>query len=146
MEVIKGSKVGKPFIILNLECMSTAKPYKINYTICDKFGNVFVKRSFALSSYIWKNLQNGFDEQKITYKNIQKIFQDYKKPLGDRKYHYKTIEEAKKQILKDITNFRVKEIWTDNCTFNKNSLSKLFADDFYILDNLVKFYDINMTE
>lgn len=142
MEVIKGSKIGKPFIVLDVEGMSTARPYNIGYIVCDKFGNVFAKRSFALPSCIWENLQNCFNAQEMTHKNIQEILQDYEKPIEDRKYHYKTVEEAKRQILKDITGFRVKEIWAYNCTFDKSSLSRLFADDFYILDNLVKFYDI----
>lgn len=133
-------KFGRPFMVLDVEGMSSCRPYNIGYIIADKYGNKFLEKSFAVLPCIWENLQNCFQAQKMTHDNIQEILQDIEN--SDKKYAYTSIKEVKKMILKDITKHKVNEIWAYNCSFDKGSLSRLFAEDFEILNNICTFYDI----
>ena len=137
----KENKKGKPFAVLDVEGMSTARPYNIGYIITDKYGNEYLQRSFAILPCIWENLKNCLQAEEMTKKNVEEILSDIENPL-DRKYFYNSVEDAKKQILKDFINFKVNEVWAYNCTFDKSSLKRLFSSDFEMLDGLVKFYDI----
>ena len=134
-------KIGKPFMILDVEGMSTCRPYNIGYIIGDKFGNVFLERSFAVLPCVWENLQNCLQAKEMTHKNIQEILGDIENTTK-RKYIYNSIEEVKKLILNDCIKYHVKEIWAYNCAFDKGSLKRLFGEDWEMLDNLVNFYDI----
>lgn len=133
-------KFGRPFMVLDVEGMSSCRPYNIGYIIADKYGNKFLEKSFAVLPCIWENLQNCLQAEKMTHSNIQEILQDIENP--DKKYAYTAIEEVKKMILKDVTKYKINEIWAYNCSFDKGSISRLFAEDFEILNNIVTFYDI----
>ena len=137
----KEIKKGKPFIVLDVEGMSTARPYNIGYIITDKYGNTYLERSFAILPCIWENLKNCLQAEEMTKKNVEEILSDIEDPFN-RKYFYNSVEDAKKTILKDIIKFKVTEIWAYNCSFDKASLKRLFASDWDMLDGLVKFYDI----
>lgn len=134
-------KIGKAFMVLDVEGMSICRPYNIGYLICDKFGNIFLERSFAVLPCIWENLQNCLQAKEMTHKNIEEILSDIENTTK-RKYVYNSIEEVKKLILSDCIKYHIKEIWAYNCAFDKGSLRRLFADDWEMLDNLVTFYDI----
>lgn len=133
-------KIGKPFVVLDVEGMSSCRPYNIGYIIADRYGNKFLEKSFAVLPCIWENLQNCMQAKDMTHNNIQEILQDIEN--SDKKYSYTAIEEVKKMILKDITRYKVNEIWAYNCSFDKGSLSRLFGEDFEILNNICTFYDI----
>lgn len=134
-------KMGKPFIVLDVEGMSTCRPYNIGYLVCDKYGNIFLERSFAILPCVWENLQNCLQAKEMTHKNIQEILGDIENSTS-RKYIYNSIEDVKKLILSDCIKYNVKEIWAYNCAFDKGSLKRLFDKDWEMLDNLVTFYDI----
>lgn len=134
-------KIGKPFMVLDVEGMSTCRPYNIGYIIGDKFGNIFLERSFAILPCIWENLQNCLQAKEMTHKNIQEILSDIENDTK-RKYVYNSIEEVKKLILNDCIKYHVGEIWAYNCAFDRGSLKRLFGEDWTMLDNLVNFYDI----
>ena len=134
-------KIGKPFMILDVEGMSTCRPYNIGYIIGDKFGNVFLERSFAVLPCVWENLQNCLQAKEMTHKNIQEILGDIENTTK-RKYIYNSIEEVKKLILNDCIKYHVREIWAYNCAFDKGSLKRLFGEDWEMISNMVTFYDI----
>ena len=134
-------KTGKPFVVLDVEGMSTCRPYNIGYIIGDKFGNIFLKRSFAILPCIWENLQNCLQAKEMTHKNIQEILGDIENSTA-RKYIYNSIEEVKKLILSDFIKYKVNEVWAYNAAFDKNSIKRLFGNDWNMIDNLVTFYDI----
>ena len=134
-------KTGKPFVVLDVEGMSTCRPYNIGYIIGDKFGNIFLKRSFAILPCIWENLQNCLQAKEMTHKNIQEILGDIENTTA-RKYIYNSIEEVKKLILSDFIKYKVNEVWAYNAAFDKNSIKRLFGNDWNMIDNLVTFYDI----
>lgn len=134
-------KIGKPFVVLDVEGMSTCRPYNIGYIIGDKFGNIFLERSFAVLPCVWENLQNCLQAKEMTHKNIQEILGDIENSTS-RKYVYNSIEEVKKLILNDFIKYKVNEVWAYNAAFDKSSIKRLFNDDWEIIDNLVTFYDI----
>lgn len=134
-------KKGKLFMVLDVEGMSTCRPYNIGYLIGDKYGNVVLKRSFAVLPCIWENLQNCLQAKEMTHKNVQEILGDIENSTK-RKYIYNSIEEVKKVILQDITKFKIKDVWAYNCAFDKSSIKRLFGKDWNLIDNLVTFYDI----
>lgn len=132
----------KKFIVLDVEGMSSQRPYNIGYVIADKKGNIYQKRNFAILSCVWENLKNCFHAEEMTHKNIEEILSDTEKQASERKYQFFTIEQVKRILLKDITENNIKEIWAYNCAFDKSALKRFFGNDFEILNNLVTFYDI----
>lgn len=134
-------KIGKPFVVLDVEGMSTCRPYNIGYIIGDKFGNIFLERSFAVLPCVWENLKNCLQAKEMTHKNIQEILGDIENSTT-RKYVYNSIEEVKKLILNDFIKYKVNEVWAYNAAFDKSSIKRLFNDDWAMIDNLVTFYDI----
>lgn len=130
----------KKFIVLDVEGMSNKRPYNIGYIVADRNGNVFKKRSFAILSTIIENLKDCEQAKEMTNKNVVEILSDIENE--QRKYYYCSINVFKRIMLKDITEFKVSEIWAYNCTFDKNSLKRLFGSDFSELEERVAFYDI----
>lgn len=134
-------KTGKAFVVLDVEGMSTCRPYNIGYIIGDKYGNIFLERSFAVLPCVWENLQNCLQAKEMTHKNIQEILGDIENSTA-RKYIYNSIEEVKKLLLNDFIKYKIKEIWAYNAPFDKGSLKRLFGDDWEMINNMVTFYDI----
>ena len=130
----------KKFIVLDIEGMSNCRPYNVGYIIGDKKGNIYKENSAALPSCIFENLQNCFHAKEMTHKNIQEILQDMENT--NRKYKYNAIDELFNELIKDITENNIKEIWSYTL-FDRAGLKRLFGEDkFTILENLVCFYDI----
>lgn len=132
--------MSKKIMVLDVEGMSTARPYNIGFLIADKHGNILQEKNFAILSCIWENLEHCFSAKEMTHDNIKEILVDI--DSENRKYNYLGIKEAKKEILSTILEFKVKEIWAYNCAFDKGALSRLFGDDFSTICELVTFYDI----
>lgn len=131
------SKV-KKFIVLDVEGMSTEKPYNIGYIVADKHGEIYTKRSIALPSVMWNNLKNCFHAEKMTHRNIEEILTDFENP--NFKYKYKTIDRFYNDLLKDIAEYNIKTIWAYNVSFDKNALKRLNEEKFSMLN--VEFADI----
>jgi hypothetical protein len=128
----------KNIIILDVEGMGTVRPYNIGYIIADTKGNIIAEKSFALPSCIWENLKNCFCAKEMTHKNIEEILADEKR----EKYRYISVEDCKDEIIEDIKEYNVSEIWAYNVAFDKGALQRLFGNDFYKLEELCSFYDI----
>lgn len=132
----------KKIMILDVEGLSTCRPYNIGWLIGDKHGTIYQESSIAVLPCIWENLKNCFHAKEMTHKNIEEILNDIENATADRKYIYTSVESVKKEFLKTIIENKVTEIWAYNCPFDKSSMRKLFGDDWETLDNLVTFYDI----
>lgn len=115
----------KYFMVLDVEGMSTCKPYNVGYIIGDKHGNIVMERSFALPECIWQNLQNCFHAEEMTHKNVEEILADF--GSGDkRKYDYVSNAEFKRIFEQDIKSFNIKTIWAYNVNFDKGALARLY--------------------
>ena len=86
----KEIKKGKPFIVLDVEGMSTVRPYNIGYIVTDKYGNTYLERSFAILPCIWENLKNCLQAEEMTKKNVEEILSDIDDPFN-RKYFYNSV-------------------------------------------------------
>lgn len=129
-------------MILDVEGMSTCRPYNIGWIVGDKQGGIYESESMAILSCVWENLQNCLQAKEMTHKNIQEILGDIENGINKRKYIYNSTEEAKKKIIDTIILNNITEIWAYNATFDKSSIKRLFRNDWEIINNLVTFYDI----
>lgn len=132
--------MAKRFIVLDVEGMSTVRPYNIGWIVADKHGTIFEENSIAILPCVWENLQNCLQAKEMTHKNVQDILEDIART--DKKYEYLDIESAKKKILNSIIFNNVNEVWAYNCAFDRGSLARLFGNDFQTVQHLVTFYDI----
>lgn len=132
--------MAKNFIVLDVEGMSTARPYNIGWIVGDKHGNIIEENSIAVLPCVWENLQNCLQAKEMTHKNVQDILEDIARP--NKKYEYMDVESAKKRILNSIIMNHVNEIWAYNCAFDRGSIARLFGEDFQLIERLVTFYDI----
>lgn len=95
--------------------------YDIGFTIIDKKGNIYAKRSFAIKEiFDWKELMNS-----AYYKN--KLPKYYEK-LKNKQMEKVTIWEARKRIHKAIEIFNIKEVYAYNANF-----------DYITLNNTVRY-------
>lgn len=121
------------FIVLDVEGYSTARPYNIGYLIGDKYGHIYLRRSFALPSCIWENIVamvNSKQAEEMTKANVEEILQDIEKKKTKRKYNHVSCETFKKTFQTDIENFKIKKLFAYNVSFDKSSLRRLFGDEF----------------
>lgn len=90
--------------------------YDIGFTIIDKKGNIYAKRSFAIKEiFDWKELMNS-----AYYKN--KLPKYYEK-LKNKQMEKVTIWEARKRIHKAIEIFNIKEVYAYNANFDYTTLN-----------------------
>lgn len=90
--------------------------YDIGFTIIDKKGNIYAKRSFAIKEiFDWKELMNS-----AYYKN--KLPKYYEK-LKNKQMEKVTIWEARKRIHKAIEVFNIKEVYAYNANFDYTTLN-----------------------
>lgn len=132
--------MSEKFIVLDVEGLSTCRPYNIGYVVADKDSKIYAKRSFALPEFIFENLQHCLKScERMTHKNIQEILSD----IDRVKYSYTNTERFIRAFFADIMKFRVEDVWAYNCPFDKSSLHRMFPDeDWETLCETITFYDI----
>lgn len=132
------------FCVLDVEGYSTARPYNIGYLIGDKYGHIYLKRSFALPACIWENvvaMVNCRQAEEMTKANVEEILQDVEKKKTKRKYNHVSCETFKQTFKADLQNFNIKKLYAYNVSFDKSALSRLFgAIEFQTLN--LEFCDI----
>ena len=112
-------------IVLDVEGMSSAKPYNIGYIIGDRKGNIVQQRSYALPNNFWENLQNCLPAREMTHKNLQEILADF--GAGDeRKYNYISNCDFIEQFNKDIEEYKISQVWAYNCIFDNGAIRRLY--------------------
>lgn len=90
--------------------------YDIGFTIIDKKGNVYVKRSFAIQEiFDWKELMSTA----YYYKKLPKYYEK----LKNNQMEKITIWNARKRIKKAIEYFNIKEVWAYNANFDYTTLN-----------------------
>lgn len=90
--------------------------YDIGFTIIDKKGNIYCKRSFAIKEiFDWAELMST-----AYYKN--KLPKYYEK-LAKGEMEKISIWEAKRRIAKAIEYFNIKEVWAYNASFDYTTLN-----------------------
>ena len=90
--------------------------YDIGFVICDKKGNIYAKRSFAIKEiFDWKELMAT-----AYYKN--KLPKYYER-LKQKKMEKISIWEARKRIAKAIEFFNIQEVYAYNANFDYTTLN-----------------------
>lgn len=90
--------------------------YDLGFTVIDKKGNIYAKRSFAIKEiFDWKELMS------TAYYNYK--LPRYYKALEEKQMEKITIWEARKRIKKAIEIFNIKEVWAYNASFDYTTLN-----------------------
>lgn len=121
---MKVDKRKKYLMVLDVETANTntlsqhndGLVYDLGFTIIDKKGNIYVKRSFAISEiFDWSELMS-------TAYYFKKLPLYYEK-LAKKQMEKITIWEARKRIKKAIELFNITEVWAYNASFDYTTLN-----------------------
>ena len=90
--------------------------YDIGFTIADKKGNIYAKRSFAIKEILdWTDLMNT-----AYYKNKLPIYYDR---IAKGQMEKISIWDARKRIHKAMEYFNIKEVYAYNANFDYTTLN-----------------------
>lgn len=90
--------------------------YDIGFVVCDKKGNIYAKRSFAIKEiFDWKELMS------TAYYNWK--LPKYYKKLKNNEMEKVTIWQARKRIKSAIEFFNIKEVYAYNASFDYTTLN-----------------------
>ena len=90
--------------------------YDIGFTIIDKKGNSYAKRSFAIKEiFDWKELMSTA----YYYKKLPKYYEKLAKGQMEKI----TIWQARKRIKSAIEYFNISEVWAYNASFDYTTLN-----------------------
>lgn len=120
-------------LVLDVEGYSTARPYNIGYIVADRYGTIYVKRSIALPSCFWENIESMMrtkQAEEMTKKNIEEILKDVDNKKRKRKYKSIAISEFFALFERDISFFNIKKMFSYNVNFDKSALSRLYGANF----------------
>lgn len=121
---MKVDKRKKYLMVLDVETANTntlsqhndGLVYDLGFTIIDKKGNIYAKRSFAISEiFDWSELMS-------TAYYFKKLPLYYEK-LAKKQMEKITIWEARKKIKKAIELFNITEVWAYNASFDYTTLN-----------------------
>ena len=90
--------------------------YDLGFTIIDKKGNIYAKRSFAIKEiFDWTELMaTAYYKEKLP---------KYYEKLKNKQMEKISIWEAKKRVHKAIEYFNIKEVWAYNANFDYTTLN-----------------------
>lgn len=110
------------YLIVDTETCNSVEeplPYDIGYAICDRFGNIVLKRSFVVA----ETFIDMKDVMKSAYyaEKIPKYWEDIK----NGKREIKGFWNIRKQVLADMKEYKVKKVGAYNMGFDKRALNNL---------------------
>ena len=116
------SRQTEKLLVIDTETCNTIEqplPYDIGYAICDRKGNIYVKRSFVVAE-VFLDLA---DVMKSAYyaEKIPAYWEDIK----SGKRVIKSIYSIRKQIKEDMKNYSIKKVGAYNMGFDKRALNNL---------------------
>ena len=132
------------FLVIDTETANTAEqplPYDIGYAICDRYGNIYLARSYMVAEMFCGHK----DLMKTAYyaEKLPKYWEDLKN--GTREM--KSIYNIRKQLKADMAQYNVHKVGAYNMGFDKRALnndmrylSKSFCRWFFPFG--VEFFDI----
>lgn len=144
------------FLVLDTETCNTIEqplPYDIGWAICDKFGNIYVERSYIIAE-IFLDLA---DTMKSAY-YAEKIPQ-YWKDIQNGNRIIATMWHIRKTMLEDMKAYKVKKVGAYNMAFDRTALNNLmryvskswrrwwfpFGTDFFCIWNMACNTILNRT-
>ncbi len=110
------------YLIVDVETCNTLEeplPYDIGYCICDRNGEIKLKRSFVVAD-VFCDMQDVM--QSAYYK--EKIPQ-YWEDLKNRKRELRSYYNIRQIVLEDMKNYGVKTVGAYNMSFDRKALNNL---------------------
>ena len=110
------------FLVVDTETCNTIEqplPYDIGYAICDKFGNIYVKRSFVVAEIFCDMsdvMQSAYYAEKIP---------QYWEDIKRGKRELKSTWTIRKIMCQDIKDYKIKKVGAYNMAFDKRALNNL---------------------
>ena len=112
----------KYYVVLDTETCNTIEqplPYDIGWAICDRYGNIFVERSFVVA----ETFLDMKDVMKSAY-YAEKIPQ-YWDGIKSGERTIKPMFAIRKQLIEDMKTYNTKRIGAYNMGFDKRALNNL---------------------
>lgn len=122
------------YLVIDTETCNTIDqpmPYDIGYAICDRFGNVALKRSFMVAEMFLGH--KDLMESAYFADKIPQYWEDLKN--GSREL--KSIFNIRKQILSDMKHYRIKKVCAYNMGFDKRALNNIIR---YCSHSLIRWF------
>lgn len=110
------------YLVVDTETCNTIEqpmPYDIGYAICDRYGNIAVERSFVVAEMFLDHK----DLMKSAYyaEKLPQYWEDIKN--GTREI--KSIFNIRKQMIKDMREYKVRKVGAYNMGFDKRALNNI---------------------
>jgi hypothetical protein len=110
------------YLVIDTETCNSIEqplPYDIGYAICDRYGNIFLKRSFVVAEMFIDRqdlMQSAYFAEKIP---------QYWEDIKQGKREVRTLLQIRKTLHKDMKDFKVKKVGAYNMGFDKRALNNI---------------------
>ena len=122
------------FLVIDTETCNTIEqplPYDIGYAICDRNGKIYLERSFVVAEMFLDRkdlMQSAYFAEKIP---------NYWEDIKNGTREIKSIFNIRKQLHKDMKDFRVKKVGAYNMGFDKRALNNVIR---YCSKSLIRWF------
>ena len=128
------SRQTEKLLVIDTETCNTLEqpmPYDIGYAVCDRKGNVYVKRSFIVAEVFL----DMAEVMKSAYyaEKIPKYWEDIK----SGKRIIKSVWNIRRQIHEDIKKYNIKKVGAYNMGFDRKALDNLMR---YITKSFCRWF------
>lgn len=110
------------YLVIDTETCNSIEqplPYDIGYAICDRYGNIFLKRSFVVAEMFIDRqdlMQSAYFAEKIP---------QYWEDIKQGKREVRTLWQIRKTLHKDMKEYGVKKVGAYNMGFDKRALNNI---------------------
>ena len=110
------------YLVIDTETANSIEqplPYDIGYAICDRYGNIVVERSFLVAEIFLDHkemMKSAYFAEKIP-----QYWEDVKNSTRE----IKSIFNIRKQMIKDMKEWKVRKVGAYNMGFDKRALNNL---------------------
>jgi len=112
------------FLVIDTETANSIEqplPYDIGYAICDRYGNIYLKRSFVVAE-IFLDFK---DKELMTSAYFAEKIPNYWEDIKNGKRQIKSIFNIRKQIKADMKEYKIKKVGAYNMAFDKRALNNI---------------------
>lgn len=112
----------KFYLVLDTETCNTIEqplPYDIGWTVCDKHGNIYARRSYVVKEVFFDMadvMQSAYYVEKIPR---------YVEEIRDGQRVVAGMWEIRRKMREDIKAFKIREVGAYNMAFDKRALNNL---------------------
>lgn len=116
------SRKKEKFLVIDTETCNTIEqplPYDIGYAICDRYGNIYLKRSYVVAEMFLDKqdlMQSAYFAEKIP---------QYWEDIKQGKRVIKNLLAIRKQLHADMKEYGVRKVGAYNMGFDKRALNNI---------------------